>query len=358
MSRRAELPPTLAAAFSVAEAATAGVTRGRLAASDLVAQFRGARMARQSSDVSGASAASAASNEYELRHLQLLDRCRAYLPVTPAGFRFSHLTAALLYRMPLPPHLESGTDLHVGVPASAQPPRMRGVIGHRLDSQLDSRPDSQPGRTPTSAVLHGLPLVPSEVAWLQIAAILTLDDLIVAGDHLLRRKRPASTLARLREVVAGLRGQRGAVLARAATLDIRSGTDSPMETRMRLALIRAGLPEPVVGHTVKDADGFFVGTPDLCYTVEKVALEYEGDVHRTSRQTFRDDIERREQFEEIGWRVIRVTADHLRRPHGFVTRVATPRSRLATQVGCNEWHTFSEPKRSTSNTRPASSSTG
>jgi very-short-patch-repair endonuclease len=86
-------------------------------------------------------------------------------------------------------------------------------------------------------------------------------------------------------------------------------------------VVRAGLPEPVVAHPVFDEHGRFIGTPDLAFVAEKVALEYEGDVHRTDLRTFRQDIERRERFQEAGWLVIRITADHLRSPGTLVARI-------------------------------------
>jgi very-short-patch-repair endonuclease len=53
-----------------------------------------------------------------------------------------------------------------------------------------------------------------------------------------------------------------------------------------------------------------------------VALEYEGDFHRTDATTWRRDITSRELFESVGWRVIRVTAEDLyTNPAAFVSRV-------------------------------------
>ncbi len=90
---------------------------------------------------------------------------------------------------------------------------------------------------------------------------------------------------------------------------------------MRLIIVRAGLPEPVIGFTVHNARGEFVGTPDLFYPQYRIALEYEGDGHRTDTQTFNDDIERAELFQEAGCRYVRITRDHVDNPHRLVTRV-------------------------------------
>jgi very-short-patch-repair endonuclease len=91
---------------------------------------------------------------------------------------------------------------------------------------------------------------------------------------------------------------------------------------MRLALVRAGLPEPLIGHRVYDSAGRYIGRPDLAYVRERIAIEYEGDVHRTDSVVFQRDIERRERFEDAGWRVIRVTNADFRDPARFLARVS------------------------------------
>ena len=47
---------------------------------------------------------------------------------------------------------------------------------------------------------------------------------------------------------------------------------------------------------------------DLAYPEAKIAIEYLGDHHRTDRETYRDDIRRREMLVQLGWDVIFVTA--------------------------------------------------
>lgn len=298
MTKPSPLPRELSDAFSVKEARESGVTRDRLRSSDLVAHFHGSRMTRQPAPH---------GDEHARRHAVLLERCRAYVPVAPAGFAFSHVTAARLYRMPLPDHLEREASLDVATPGDTRP-RRRGVIGHRVELG-DTR------------VVESLPVIAPERCWLQLASRLSIEELIVAGDHLVRRRAPASTLLALGEVVAGAAGARGVRSAQTALGDIRAGTDSPPETRTRLILVRAGLPEPVVGYTVIDDDGYFVGTPDLAYVAERIAIEYEGEVHRTDLRVFDDDIDRRERFERAGWRVVRVRAHHLRDPRVLAERI-------------------------------------
>jgi very-short-patch-repair endonuclease len=50
-----------------------------------------------------------------------------------------------------------------------------------------------------------------------------------------------------------------------------------------------------------------------------VAVEYDGDQHRTERQQFVKDINRLASIQDQGWVVIRVVAEH--RPEDIVCRV-------------------------------------
>lgn len=64
--------------------------------------------------------------------------------------------------------------------------------------------------------------------------------------------------------------------------------------------------------------------PDMTYPEARIAIEYDGDVHRTDPRTWRRDIARKQRLEELGWRVIVVTADDVYlHPARLVTRVRT-----------------------------------
>ena len=155
-------------------------------------------------------------------------------------------------------------------------------------------------------------------------------DLVALADAV--RARTPDGAARLRAQLAGAR--RGQVrLSRALVLS-RDGVDSPMETRLRLLLAVARVPEPVVNRPVFDANGAYVHQPDLSWPRWKVALEYDGAHHLTwdderdvlaGRATNRRralDISRQEQLALCGWRVCVVTAyDVLARPQATVSRV-------------------------------------
>lgn len=85
-----------------------------------------------------------------------------------------------------------------------------------------------------------------------------------------------------------------------------------MESRLRLDIVLAGLPEPVPQYEVFDSIGRLIGRLDLAYPDLKVALEYDGDHHR-ERDQFRRDAVRLNHLRLLGWTVLRFTADDLLR---------------------------------------------
>jgi hypothetical protein len=236
-----------------------------------------------------------------------LERCRAYLPRLGEGEFFSHTTAALVFGIPLPRNFEEATTVHVSGRDSR--PRTRNVIGHRAS------------RTPV-VVRGGLPVTHPAALTIELAGILDFDDLIVALDGLVRRKRPPTTVDALCAVADAASG-RGVRALRRALKEVRPGTDSPMETRVRLLITRAGLPEPVIHHVIYGKDGQYIGAPDLAYVEEKIAIEYEGSHHRDDPVVYADDIERREQMQEADWYVIRVISAHVfKHPVWLVDRIS------------------------------------
>lgn len=307
MSRPLPLPDALGGSpFRVGEARALGVSASRLRASDLEAPFHGIRRSK----AAPAEDAETGDERARVRLEGLRRDCEAFQRREGRPVIFSHVTAARLFRMPLPWRLESRQVLDVAALTPDHAPQGAGIIGHRLT-----------GGSFVVASVSGF-LVPAPLrVWAQLAPLLSVDELIVAGDHLVRHKAPFASLDELLETVARLRRLRGVRKLRAAATRVRAGTDSAAESRTRLALIDGGLPEPVIGHEVLDRDGYFVGTPDLAYVVERVALDYEGEIHRVDRETFESDIERRERFQDAGWRHIRVTREHLAHPHTLVDRV-------------------------------------
>lgn len=128
-----------------------------------------------------------------------------------------------------------------------------------------------------------------------------------------------ATLAEVRTGLAVASNQYSRRAHRAADL-VRAGVESPRETRLRLLVVLAGLPEPECNVELGD-EWFFIGRVDLYLRACNIALEYEGDQHRTDATTFWHDLERTEQLAASGVLVIRVSKEHLRRPREVVRRI-------------------------------------
>ena len=135
----------------------------------------------------------------------------------------------------------------------------------------------------------------------------SLDDAVVAVDALLRfgGLRPDAIAAYASD---GRRGWPGVgrvadVLALAAV-----GAESPMETRLRLALTRGGLPAPVLQYRVRDAAGRPIARLDLAYVEARLGIEYDGE-HHWEPAAVRQDLRRQNALRALGWSLLRFTAD-------------------------------------------------
>lgn len=284
--QRSSLPAELLnSPFTVANASARGVGRKRLRGDDLLMPVRGTRL---TADADG-----------------MIARCRAYALHRRVDFAFSHTTAATLYGVPLP-----GVDerIHVTVRAPGRAPAVRGYVGHKL-SHWETR------------MVRGLPVTTPEQTWLDLAQLFHRDVLVIAGDFLIGGDAPLTDRLSLARAIGAAPGRRGIGRAREAIESIRHGAESPGESRLRLLLADAGLPVPLLNHELRDASGTFVARIDLAYPHARIALEYEGDIHRVDRRTWQKDIRRRERVEDLGWRMIRVTADDLRAPAELTLRV-------------------------------------
>jgi Protein of unknown function (DUF559) len=103
-------------------------------------------------------------------------------------------------------------------------------------------------------------------------------------------------------------GARGLRRLRSALPIVDSGAASPKETWLRLLLIDAGLPAPDTQIPVV-AQFRTVAVLDMGWERFKVAVEYDGDQHRSSRRQYVRDMRRLKALEACGWIVVRVIAE-------------------------------------------------
>jgi hypothetical protein len=117
----------------------------------------------------------------------------------------------------------------------------------------------------------------------------------------------------------GYSGRKGIERARRAMELFDAGAQSPKESWLRVVLIQAGLPRPQTQIPVLDEFGSAVAYLDMGWEDVKVAVEYDGEQHRTDRRQYIWDVRRLEMLERLGWIVVRVVAGD--RPAEVVGRV-------------------------------------
>jgi hypothetical protein len=185
--------------------------------------------------------------------------------------------------------------------------RRPGVKGHRGQFFADE------------IVTHNGLLITSRTrTWLDCSRKMSIEELTVVADHLLRiprpdfegRAEPYATIEDLADMLDRHKGTPGIRKARLALEQARVGADSAPETRLRLALEYAGLPEPELNVPMELGAGV-VRQPDLAYPEHRVAVEYEGEGHSEAAQIVRD-IAREEDFAQAGWLLVRISKRHMK----------------------------------------------
>ncbi len=277
MPRHVDLPVALRRApFTSAHGRAVGLGRERLLGRDLAVPFPGVRVARSV-------------------HMTFLVRCAALSLRLPDDTAFSHITAARIWGVPLPSELESTEAFHVVTARRGARIRVAGVVGHETSDGDGFR-------------MHaGFRVTAPASTWFALAGMLHHDDLVAAGDHLVltprypraSSRRPHIPIGDLAVAVEKYRG-RHARRIRAAFTEVRDGAESRKETLLRLALVRRGLPEPLLNEEIFDDRGEFVGRADMYFPQWRVVVEYDGDQHRTDDRQFDEDVTRRENLIAAG----------------------------------------------------------
>jgi len=260
------LPPHLARRpFTLDESRAASIPRSRTRAPDLWTPSRGIRVPR------GA-------------EVDLVEQCRPYTEVTRQAV-VSHITAARIHGFYLPFRCSEGRSLDLSCPPGVGQPRRKHVTGHRLI-------------LPPQEIIQvrGVPVTSIQRTLLDLAPLLTLDELVAAGDQIVcahdagyrKPKIAMVSLEVLNTYIAGHRGHRGLARLRGAMELVRVGVDSAQETRLRLIIVRSPLPVFEPNIRIQDAGGKPLIGPDLACEEYKTCLEYDGGHHTTSEQLDKD----------------------------------------------------------------------
>jgi very-short-patch-repair endonuclease len=135
-----------------------------------------------------------------------------------------------------------------------------------------------------------------------------------ALDHTCRRA-PGTLEAlahRHRELARpGRRGSRVMAAMLAERLGTGRFTESGFEARAVRLVRRAGLPEPVLQHTVRDGD--FLAHLDLAWPEVRWGVECDSLAHHSGKRAHEWDRLRRRRLKRLGWDVVEVTFDQVAR---------------------------------------------
>lgn len=217
-------------------------------------------------------------------------RAKAALLVAPEGSYASHHTAVQLWGGWAP----ATSDTHISTPYPRSRSERKGIVAHVGNADLQLRRRSN------------VAVAPAPQAFLDLAAVgVSLVDLVIVGDSLVRAG--ATTPAELVKAADGWTGRRRRLAKRAAGL-VRRGVDSVMESRVRMLLVLAGLPEPTVNHILRRENGDWIRRIEMCYLGLRIAVEYDG-LHHLDTPQRRADLLRREELERRGWLFIVLVSD-------------------------------------------------
>jgi very-short-patch-repair endonuclease len=217
-------------------------------------------------------------------------------------------SAALVQAVELPLRTR---DVHVLVPHAHRHSRA-GLVVHR------------------TAVLHpddhhrcrGLPVTSVARTVLDLAPLLSDGELERLVDRALRQ----TSRTKLGELVARHPGRPGAARLHQMLDPRRPSADtwSAAERRLRDLIDRAGLPLPEANVAIEG--GRFV--PDLLWRSARVIVEYDSDAFHSGPAAGRRDAARHNALTALGYTVIHVTRDELRRrPERILVQIAAALAR-------------------------------
>lgn len=235
-------------------------------------------------------------------------RCHAYALRMRQDAAFTSVTAATLWGIPLPAHVDS-TRLHVSVPHGRPRPRSRGIVG------TERLPDLE------LVEMGGLRVLSPAATWASLSTVMGIGDLIAAGDDLVGDRR-GYALAELDELLTiADRRERGAPRLRVAAARIRVGSRSRPESLSRVLLAECGIPEPELNFFIPELGVLL----DLAWPQARFGYEYQGG-HHVDAEQHAADVRRQERVHDIDWLLMEATKyDLFDAPRATVERV---RSRL------------------------------
>ena len=205
----------------------------------------------------------------------------------PPGAAFSGLTAAWLHGL----DVEPCNPIEVTAAAPARVSTRAGMVLRRRALS----PDEVVRR-------RGFPVTSMPRTIRDLAARLSLTEAVAIADMALHaRKVDRHDLV----IAATVPNHSGVRMLRRVLEHVEPTAESPMESRLRMLLVLAGLPRPEAQVPIQDRFFRVIGRPDLYYREERLGLEYDGGSHR---DTLADDNRRQNRLLDAGVRLLRFTA--------------------------------------------------
>ncbi len=206
----------------------------------------------------------------------------------PVEAAFSGWTAAWLHGLDVSPC----DPIEVTIPEPSGSSRLAGTLVRRTCLSADD-----------VVRRRGLPVTTPHRTVLDLAGTRSITEGVVAADMFLHAG--LVDIDELRAHVAEHPGARCIARLRRVVKLAEPDAESPMETRLRMLLVLAGLPRPEVQVSIHDLSGRFVGRPDLLYRRQGVAIEFDGGNHR---DRLVDDNRRQNGLIAMGLQMLRFTA--------------------------------------------------
>ncbi len=223
--------------------------------------------------------------------LDVHTRALAALLLHPRDAHASHTTAARLFGVPVPDE----SFVHVTVRSPDDRSYRPGLKPHVREAGSD-------------VVLHqGIRVSAPVQLFVELCAMLPLVDAVVAADAMLRLR--LVTLPELASHCQRMKGKRHSRSASRVLAYARIDVDSAMESRLRMLLVLAGLPEPKINFKIRDAYGRVLRRFDLSYPQVRLIIEYDGRQHIERIAQWGSDLDRREEFDRDDWRIVVVTSE-------------------------------------------------
>jgi hypothetical protein len=145
-------------------------------------------------------------------------------------------------------------------------------------------------------------------------------EAVVAVDRLANRHRFAPDL--LLNFTTHYRGGPGTARLCRALAHANPHAGSPVETRLQMIVVQAGLPRPEVQWVVQDVEARSAVWLDLAWPEHRIGVEFEGGGHTTPTEVLRD-AGRYTRLVDRGWRIYRYTKYEVYRDPGRIVTELT-----------------------------------